>query len=495
MPVPVYDQEATVPGTPEHENRLRVKVYPLQRISGALLLTVDITPVSDGGSIGLNLFGGTDELLLRGAFRGASLIDTRGLVRYGALRQGSAKDDVYSSAIESVIQKLGVTYRLGGFFPDPGRGVDRLSVDLQTAGMVPDVPISSEVRTAPGLVRDLPGAEQIPVRDDLVTWPTAMPEAGAYVDRHELVAKVVGGTVNEGSRGVVSVNSDVLFAFDSATVTPAGTALVRQTAGILAAKADPTKPVQVVGYTDSKGTPAYNQQLSDRRANAVTSALIGTGLLGGLPLMPRGRGEKDPVAANTRAGGGDNPEGRALNRRVEIIYSPKSEAAPSPTVAASPSDSASASGGQGPATTQSSATESSIRMPRASVPIGPGGTPVFFDPAVQPLRRDGRMTLVHFEVSLEGSVSHDPLSALSSHEYYRRDLGDVRLVDPVTRRAYVPAHDRDDPTRVLCTSTVRMVPGSPYGFACYVAELAAGTTSTTVSLGVLGTATDVPVVP
>ncbi len=70
--------------------------------------------------------------------------------------------------------------------------------------------------------------------------------------------------------------------------------------------------VRVEGHTDSIGTDAYNQALSERRANSVRDYMVGRGIAVGR-LNSVGRGETRPVASNSTA------DGRAQNRRVEII--------------------------------------------------------------------------------------------------------------------------------------------------------------------------------
>ena len=80
------------------------------------------------------------------------------------------------------------------------------------------------------------------------------------------------------------------------------------------------RALRIQGYTDSIGGVSYNLALSRRRAAAVESAL--KPLLGatGPPMQAVGYGEADPVASNTNPDGGDDPRGRARNRRVEIHY-------------------------------------------------------------------------------------------------------------------------------------------------------------------------------
>jgi OOP family OmpA-OmpF porin len=100
------------------------------------------------------------------------------------------------------------------------------------------------------------------------------------------------------------------FAFDQARLTPAGSARVADAARLLAAH--PDVRVAVEGHTDSVGNPEYNQRLSERRARVVADRLIAEGVAP-RRLDVRGFGESRPVADN------DTEEGRARNRRVEIV--------------------------------------------------------------------------------------------------------------------------------------------------------------------------------
>ncbi len=77
-------------------------------------------------------------------------------------------------------------------------------------------------------------------------------------------------------------------------------------------------PVRIIGHTDSRGSEEYNQDLSLRRAAATKRWLINQGGTNA-KYQVEGRGEKEPIAANTLANGADNPAGRAKNRRVEIL--------------------------------------------------------------------------------------------------------------------------------------------------------------------------------
>ena len=113
-------------------------------------------------------------------------------------------------------------------------------------------------------------------------------------------------------RGYVVTIGDVLFATNQASLTPNGMSTLRKLADVMAQ--NPNRTVLVEGFTDSVGSSSYNQELSQRRAEAVASALGGMG-------VPRDRiamkayGEAFPVAAN------DTASNRQQNRRVEIVLS------------------------------------------------------------------------------------------------------------------------------------------------------------------------------
>ncbi|EIV95000.1 OmpA family protein [Frankia sp. QA3] len=121
---------------------------------------------------------------------------------------------------------------------------------------------------------------------------------------------------HRGAETTLTLNADVLFAFDSPELTAVARGQIADVAGRLAGS---TAPVRVDGYTDSFGTPAYNTILSQRRASAVAD-LLRPAAPDGVLVSARGHGSADPIGRNTRPDGSDNPAGRALNRRVTITY-------------------------------------------------------------------------------------------------------------------------------------------------------------------------------
>jgi outer membrane protein OmpA-like peptidoglycan-associated protein len=118
---------------------------------------------------------------------------------------------------------------------------------------------------------------------------------------------------NTGSELIVNLPQDILFATDSATLRGDLTQDLRAVANSLLNYPDST--VEVIGHTDNTGAAAYNQDLSQRRANSVAAILRANGVRAGR-LVAYGRGEDQPVASNL------SEAGRAQNRRVEIIIRP-----------------------------------------------------------------------------------------------------------------------------------------------------------------------------
>lgn len=119
----------------------------------------------------------------------------------------------------------------------------------------------------------------------------------------------------EKEKNTYTVASDVLFAFGSAKLTADAKVVLDDVADKLTA--DGASKATVTGHTDSIGSTAYNQRLSTKRAQAVRGYLQTK--TSGISYTAKGRGEKDPVAANKK-GGEDNPAGRKKNRRVTVAY-------------------------------------------------------------------------------------------------------------------------------------------------------------------------------
>jgi outer membrane protein OmpA-like peptidoglycan-associated protein len=111
----------------------------------------------------------------------------------------------------------------------------------------------------------------------------------------------------------VDLKSEASFATGSADVKPSFSTALAKLGGVV--KQYDSTMVHVLGHTDDQGSNSFNQQLSERRAKAVASALTAAGV-DASRIRTEGRGESDPDASNATA------DGRSRNRRVEIFLKP-----------------------------------------------------------------------------------------------------------------------------------------------------------------------------
>lgn len=126
-----------------------------------------------------------------------------------------------------------------------------------------------------------------------------------------LEAQLAELAARKTERGIITLG-DVLFATDQASLTPDGMRTAQKLAEML--QQNPQRAVLIEGFTDSTGSSAHNQELSERRASAVRGALQEMGVAR-QRIAIRAYGEAYPVAAN------DTAPSRQLNRRVEIVLS------------------------------------------------------------------------------------------------------------------------------------------------------------------------------
>ena len=112
-------------------------------------------------------------------------------------------------------------------------------------------------------------------------------------------------------RQAVVIQADALFDFDKSVLRPDGRKSIDDAVGKL--RGVDLEMVIATGHTDSVGSDAYNQKLSERRAAAVKDYLVSKGIAAS-KITTLGKGESQPVATNKTA------EGRQKNRRVDIEY-------------------------------------------------------------------------------------------------------------------------------------------------------------------------------
>lgn len=114
---------------------------------------------------------------------------------------------------------------------------------------------------------------------------------------------------------IATLAADTLFEFDSAKILPGAIPNLERVAALVR---DGGGPVKVTGHTDAMGSDAYNMSLSQRRAAAVSEWLSRQRNIDPGRFKVVGRGESEPIAPNTLPDGGDDPAGRAKNRRVTV---------------------------------------------------------------------------------------------------------------------------------------------------------------------------------
>ncbi len=111
------------------------------------------------------------------------------------------------------------------------------------------------------------------------------------------------------------VLNNIFFDFDKATLRPLSNVEIKNLVTLM--RSNPNLKVEISGHTDSKGDDEYNRKLSEERAQAVVNKLVENGISAGR-FKAKGYGEKTPAVSNTKVNGTDDPEGRQLNRRVEL---------------------------------------------------------------------------------------------------------------------------------------------------------------------------------
>lgn len=126
----------------------------------------------------------------------------------------------------------------------------------------------------------------------------------------ELQAEIAQLKATQTDRGLVLTLGDVLFDTGKATLNPGAALKLDRLASFL--NEHPDRRVQIEGFTDSVGSDAYNQDLSERRAEAVQAALTARGI-DRSRISTEGYGKAFPVASNS------DSSGRQLNRRVEVV--------------------------------------------------------------------------------------------------------------------------------------------------------------------------------
>ncbi|MCC2321453.1 OmpA family protein [Cellulomonas xiejunii] len=314
-PGPQPDDVVATAAIPSNGFDVEVEVYPLVRHEEYVVLTVDFTAVApavpEDDAVTLFGFGGaafTAEIMSGPV--NLRLLDLERDVVHHVARDDRGRPVVSDNEWDVIRTSDGT--RLQTAYAAPPPEVTSLSV------LLPGAPLLAEVPVIEG---DLPSPVRPEVLEKERATSTAVPEpdglewdtiVGAPTFPLESASVELDGavqTVESVEKVEVTLGSDVLFEFDQATLTPAASEAITLVAQRIAEREPGT--VAVVGHTDDQGDDAYNQDLSQRRAQTVADTLAGS-IGTSYPLQVEGRGEAEPFVAN------DTEDNRARNRRVTV---------------------------------------------------------------------------------------------------------------------------------------------------------------------------------
>ena len=292
-----------------------VRVHPIVRSGEHLVLTVDLTAEGDAAEfedqyvVGGTLTGEVTSAWSDG-WGSASGGDTRDFL--GVRLVDLAGDQVASTAVDAEGKTVGVradngetadsgTQALAGTvqiaFADPG--TDALAVYLPKLPLVTDVPV---------IEADVPAVEGAEEQLDLSAIEDAPLEPMLLLSQN--LAEPLRETREVGTT-TVAISSDVLFDSSSSELDEAAKSALDEAARRI--ESHEPGPVTVIGHTDSVDSDASNLTLSKERAAAVATALEKRLDTSDYELSTDGKGEAEPIASN------DTEDGKALNRRVEIV--------------------------------------------------------------------------------------------------------------------------------------------------------------------------------
>jgi outer membrane protein OmpA-like peptidoglycan-associated protein len=167
------------------------------------------------------------------------------------------------------------------------------------------------------LAQEKEQAQQAAQQSELLRQQAEKEKQQAEDEKQELRARLLQQlnsilATRDSARGLVANMSDVLFRSGSFELLPGARERLAKVSGIVLAY--PSLHVTIEGHTDSIGTDDYNQQLSERRAEAVRDYFVQQGI-NSASVEAHGYGKNEPIASN------DTSEGRQQNRRVELILS------------------------------------------------------------------------------------------------------------------------------------------------------------------------------
>ncbi len=470
-------------------DQMRITIYDLRRQGPFVVLDFSFTCEHSG--IGSTCGGSDFAPALSSSLTadGVTLIDPAGQKEYWAVTDSQGRSATSQLPSVSTSGPAGLAWVK---FPAPPASVRALDVLFPNGGpLMTGVPIG----TGPAPTAAQVGAGVQPA----VPAPFAQPldstsTAGLTLPVLNLVTTAgnpSGSNSQSATRAQISLHADVLFHFDKSNLTPRAHSILQSVAQSI--KSQAVGPVAVTGYTDSIGTDAVNIPLSQSRAASVVAAL--KPLTPGVSYNAAGKGSADPVAPNKNQDGSDNPAGRALNRRVTIVYSVKAPAPPTPPPSASGAPQSSGSSGL---TTSYTFDENPTSSSTYQVTVDR-----FF--------RDGALAVLEMTATCTGFNSQSGTGCDGEFDWggsptvppqtsretggASRDASGVYVADPTTGTDYIPVRDSKNYVMTAGTSPT-MLKSVTYPLWLYFPAPPSGTSSVNVMLpGAAASIKGVPVAP
>jgi OOP family OmpA-OmpF porin len=308
--------------------RYRVSIHDLRRDGQFLTLDLALTclsrPCAPAVELAQPIPG--DPSASRGTASAISLFDPHTGLQYGVVRD--QRNRAYASVLPATMAP-GRTIQVWVNYPAASPQVASLDVVIGNGGSWVDrVPIASSG-----------GAPAPATWGGSVTRARAAPFASMGRSQSlRLIRPVLsvesasgnssGTDQQTGGDEILTLSSDVLFGAGRAVLTPEARTIIKALAPRIAQRA--RGEVTVTGYTDAIGSQALSPALSRRQAAAVAAALRTLTPTHHARYAVHGLGPNDPVAPNVTAGGGDDPAGRRLNRRITIFFAVRRSFRPSP---------------------------------------------------------------------------------------------------------------------------------------------------------------------
>ena len=419
-------------------NGVAYDVHRIERYPAYSVVYLDLYTVANHGTY---MFGG-GSWGSGSDFGGFALVDPVNGKQYSPLRQGGADGPAFGSRVsgdqdsdENVFWRPGVRHALMMYFPPlPATVKTATLLTPATTGEFTGIPVYDGGRPRPTLPRPSTGR---PKAGQTFFWKVYPPAGRIWSrvrDLHDYVEAPRKLTSTDGDEQKIGLRTDVLFAFDKANLSPKAHGVLDDAINETRAKADPAKPpVTITGYTDAKGSDAYNLRLSQRRAAAV-ERYIASRLGSAYRYETQGRGESDPVAPNTKDDGSDNPAGRAKNRRVEIGYTIKQRTTTTKTTGTDrPTAAPGANAGAARFRGQDGPAVGTVRIPET------GGATIV---TAHPFYRDGRYLVAPLDFRASGGMGSGFGESLQWSDetgltaMRGATFGGVSLVDPASKTRY-----------------------------------------------------------